>query len=290
MTAVPVPLQRPGASSAVSIVPEPSTDSPHSAPKMKTSGVAPLEDITAEARRLLDAATAVQVTLRLLGGLAVAFRVPQGTSPLFSRAYRDIDFMAPKGTSGRQIAALLVDAGYTPHEQFNAINGHRRLIFHDPPNQRQIDIFIGAFAMCHEIPIGERLALEPDTIPLAELLLTKLQVMQINDKDLSDILALIYHNRLGDDDGREIINTRRIAALCAAEWGLWRTVTANLERADAALSHPGLGLVDTDRQVLAHRLQSLRARVDAEPKSRKWKLRARVGDRVRWYEDVEEVG
>jgi hypothetical protein len=252
------------------------------------SGAAPLRDITAEARRVLDVADTNGVALRLLGGLAVALRVPPGATQLLPREYRDIDFIVPKGTTARRITALVAGAGYTEDEQFNAVNGHRRLLFHDEVNRRQMDVFLGTFAMCHEIPIGDRVDKERDTIPLAELLLTKLQVVEINDKDLHDVFTLLYHADLGETDGAETINVRQVATLCAADWGLWRTASLNIERAAATL--PALELGISAREVLSRRLTDLRARIDAEPKTRKWKLRARIGDRVQWYEDVEEVG
>lgn len=255
---------------------------------MTASESPPLTDITAEARRLLDKAQSADIPLRLLGGLAVALRVPSGATPRFPRVYKDIDFIVPKRTSVREMTKLFIAAGYVEDEQFNAINGHRRLMYHDLVNQRQCDIFIGTFAMCHEIPFGDRIDAEPGTVPLAELILTKLQVMELNDKDLRDILTLLYHHELGGSDGGGTINVSRVAALCAVDWGLWRTTNLNIERAADSLDQ--LGLNDADLALLQNRLEVLSSRLDAEPKSRKWKVRARIGDRVRWHEDVEEVG
>jgi hypothetical protein len=119
------------------------------------------------------------------------------------------------------------------------------------------------------------------------LLLTKLQVVELNDKDLRDILNLVYHHGLIENGPNEGLNAGQIAACCAADWGLWRTVTMNVERASAALEE--LPITASDRQVLRGRLDAVGVALDSAPKSRKWKLRARVGDRMRWYEDVEEV-
>jgi hypothetical protein len=251
------------------------------------SGTLPLSDITAEARRMLDVASAHGLALRLLGGLAIALRIPGGVTHLLPREYKDIDFIVPKGTTAREVTAVVADQGYVEDEEFNTLNGHRRLLFRDELNQRQMDVFIGTFAMCHEIPLEQRIDLEVDTIPLAELLLTKLQVIEINEKDLRDVLALLYHMRLGDEDG-DAINVRRVAGLCASDWGLWRTATLNIDRATATL--PQLGLSRSAHDLLSERLAELRSRIDDEPKTRRWRLRARIGDRIRWYEDVEEVG
>jgi hypothetical protein len=43
-------------------------------------------------------------------------------------------------------------------------------------------------------------------------------------------------------------------------------------------------------EVVVDRLSRLRSGFEEVPKSRGWKLRARVGDRKRWYELPEEVG
>ena len=281
-------LEQTGAPSADSALFSTSTETLSPTPMTTASDSAPLADIIAEARRLLDEAAVAGLPLRLLGGLAVALRVPPDATPRFPRAYKDIDFIVSKGTSARHITKLFIAAGYTEDLQFNAINGHRRLMYHDLINQRQCDIFIGTFSMCHEIALSDRIETEPDTIPLAELILTKLQVVELNDKDLRDILMLLYHHQLSDIDGTEAINVSRVAALCAADWGLWRTATQNVERAADSLLRFALNGDDLAR--LQQQLQALRSRIDAEPKSRKWKVRARVGDRIRWYEDVEEVG
>lgn len=251
-------------------------------------GGQPLADIAAEARRLLDVSADRGLSLRLLGGLAVALRVGSGRGPLFPREYQDIDFVVPKGTLAREIAPVLVDCGYVEDQQFNTINGHRRLLFYDRANSRQVDVFLATFSMCHEIPLEGRIDLEPDTLPLAELLLTKLQIVELNDKDLRDILSLLHGAELGDDDGARTVNVRRVGALCGADWGLWRTATLNIERARQALD--GLDLPGGARDTLEQRLHGLHAAIEAAPKSRRWNFRSKVGDRVRWYEDVEEVG
>lgn len=288
MVPVRLGLEQTGAPSTYSTPFSASIETLSQTPMTTASDSAPLTDISAEARRLLDQAEVAGLPLRLLGGLAVALRVRPGATPRFPRAYKDIDFIAPKRTSARNITKLFIAAGYTEDEQFNAINGHRRLMYHDPLNQRQCDIFIGTFSMCHDIPLGDRIEAEPDTIPLAELILTKLQVVELNDKDLRDVLMLLYHHQLSDTDGAEAINVSRVAALCAVDWGLWRTATQNITRAADSLTR--LELTVDDLALLQQQLQALRSRIDAEPKSRKWKVRARVGDRIRWYEDVEEVG
>ena len=243
--------------------------------------VAPEADIVREAFRVLDAANAIR--LRLLGGLAIAVSLEE--RPLLPRTYNDIDFITARG-EGPKAAKLFESLGYDGDRQFNGLNGHRRLLFYDHANERRVDVFVGRFEMCHMWPLERRLAVTERTIPLADLLLTKLQIFAINEKDQRDVLNLVHGHKLSEDESG--INVGYVAKLCAADWGLWRTATMNIERVRAAV--PRFDLAQHDEAIVLSRLDDLRRRIDAEPKSAKWKLRARVGERVQWYETPEEVG
>jgi hypothetical protein len=245
---------------------------------------APLADITAEARRLLDAAGDAGVTVRALGGLGVHEHTPT-RHPTLSREYKDIDLITTRRESSR-VAEFLTRMGYEPDEQFNAINGHRRLLFYDTANRRQLDVFVGSFEMCHTLPLTDRLDAHPTAIPLAELLLTKFQVAEINEKDEIDIATILLHHDLADGD-EQTINAARVAELCAADWGLWRTTKMNVQRLHLRLE--GLVADPAERALVTDRLDRLWQRIEDEPKSRRWKMRNRVGDKVRWYEEPEEV-
>jgi hypothetical protein len=152
---------------------------------------APLADIVLEADRLLEAAVAADVPVRLVGGLAV--RMHAGGEPVIARAYKDIDLVTLKGR-GKRVSEFMTEMGYQADRPFNATNGHRRLLYYDPPHGRQVDVFVGSFEMCHSIPITERIELHPSAVPLAELLLTKMQIVELNAKDQADILTILYHH------------------------------------------------------------------------------------------------
>ena len=243
-----------------------------------------LSDIVDEARRVLDAAGRDGTILALLGGIAVRIHASE-VPPSLVREYHDIDFAVPKG-HGRLAADLLDSLGYDPSKEFNALNGRERLLFLDPEHGRQVDVFVGSFRMCHEIPFGDRLSADGHTVPLAELVLTKLQIVELNEKDVRDTALLFYGHDVSDHDD-ESINGERIAELCAGDWGLWRTLTHNLERCREHLGDYELPADDARR--ISDRLEDLLARIEARPKSRGWKLRARVGERKRWYELPDEV-
>jgi hypothetical protein len=243
-----------------------------------------LEDIVAEGERLLSIASDQGVPLHLLGGVAVRLHAPEVPSAL-DRQYKDLDFAVPKKAGGAT-DKLLRDAGYEPHITFNAMHARERGLFFDNQHDRQVDIFIGSFRMCHQIPLNDRIGDGQPTVPLAELLLTKLQIIEVNEKDIRDTVLLLYGHDVGEHDD-ETVNSARIAELCASEWGLWRTITANLERCREHVSDYDLEAADSDR--VTGRFEALLARIEDEPKSRGWKLRAKVGERKRWYELPEEV-
>ena len=243
-----------------------------------------LPDIVDEARRLLDAAASEGATISLLGGVAIRLQADDVPAAL-DRDYKDLDFVVPKGR-GRDADKLLSSSGYQPEVSFNAMNGNERLLFLDPDHARQVDVFVGSFRMCHVVPLNERLTAGEPTVPLAELLLTKLQIVELNEKDVRDTVLLFYGHDVAEHDDRAV-NARRIAELCASDWGLWRTITANLARCDELLA--GYDLPDDDRKRVSARIAAVLEQIEAAPKSRGWKLRARVGERKRWYDLPEEV-
>jgi hypothetical protein len=254
-----------------------------------TPGLVPETDehrreVSAEAARIVEATAAAGATVRLLGGLAVCLHGHDGLPAPLKRSYEDIDLMAERHSQSA-IETAMVGLGYRPDMHFNAAHGDQRLLFLNPESRRHIDFFVGRFELCHRIPLEERITVDEVTVPLAELLLTKLQIVQLNEKDSRDILALLYDHEVGDSDG-EVVNAGRVAELCAADWGLWRTCTENLAKAESAVQ--GYGLQPEECERLRARLASLRERIEATPKTRKWKMRARVGERVRWYEEPEE--
>jgi hypothetical protein len=242
-------------------------------------------DMVDEALRTAEEAESEDLTLRLLGGVAIRLRAKDGLHPAFEREYADLDWIVPKGKSS-EAQRFFDSIGYTPHVRFNAIHGRERLLFFDEENDRQVDVLVGSFRMSHQIPFGDRLALEPVTVPLAELLLTKLQVVQLNEKDVRDALALLHDHPVEESDG-DAINAAQVARLCASDWGLWRTFTANLEALEGHLDR--YELPEESKGRIAERIERLQERIEQEPKPFGWRMRAKIGDRKRWYELPEEV-
>ncbi len=242
-------------------------------------------DLDVEALRLLSEIEHRGLDARLLGGMAVRLLAGERLHPLYDRPVQDLDFMLSRRDS-RAFEQLLTDAGYVPEEMFNALNGHRRLLFHDEQHGRQIDVFVDTFEMCHSLPLAERLTERPQTLPAAEVLMTKLQIVHLNAKDRGDAYAILHsHEVAGHDD--DAVNVERIVELTANDWGLQRTFVMNLDRLRDGLGEQALEADEGDQ--LGRRIDAIAAAIDAAPKSRKWRMRAKVGERKRWYEEPEEV-
>jgi len=242
--------------------------------------------LIAEAERILDAAKAAP-SLRLTGSVAVQIRCPRfGALARSGREIRDIDFAGYKREL-RSVQQALTALGYAEDREVAVVSEGSRAIFEHPQSRLHLDVFYDRLDFCHVIPLAGRLEADRQTLPLAELALGKLQIVKINEKDLIDLLALLLEHPLGESDAGAI-NMARIARLAAEDWGLWRTATFNLEKLGRlADNHSALGTAE--RQHLASQIALLTQRLDAEAKPLAWRMRAKLGERVKWYRDVDEV-
>jgi len=261
-------------------------------PDASTNGhCSTLRDPLAEALRLIDHASAAGLRVRLMGGLAFHAQVPEWTARI-ERERRDID-LATRARDRPGLTELMTSSGYLADRQYNALYGHKQLYFVDEARGRPVDVVVDRLEMSHTFDFRDRLEASTPTLPLAELLLSKLQVAHINRKDILDAAALLSEYPLGAGDDATI-NLDRIRALTSTDWGWWRTLTGNIERIRRYLAdelQPGeLEFGRPARFAAASQLDALRRAVDDAPKSTRWKLRARVGERVQWYEEPEEVG
>jgi hypothetical protein len=242
-----------------------------------------------EVRRIVEAGNAGGVTLRLLGSLAFHTHCPKYgyLQEKMNRAYTDID-LAGYSREAAGVRNVMQGLGYIEQKEVFVVSEGGRAIFDDPRARMHVDVFYEKLDFCHVIPWNGRLEVDALTIPLAELLLEKMQIVKINEKDVIDTIMLLLEHPFGEDDA-ETINMRRVASLVASDWGLWRTVTMNLEKVrQLAQSYPQLS--HSEKAHLTSQVGQALARIESESKSLAWRLRARVGDRVKWYKDVEEVG
>jgi hypothetical protein len=245
----------------------------------------PVSDIVEEAKRILAEADNSGVVLRLFGGIAIRLHSPSASHKSLERKYADIDFMALRKQS-KKIRELFVNLGYSPRGVFNALQGDRRLIFQDIENNRRVDVFLNIFAMCHKFDFSERLTVDRETISLADLLATKLQVVETTEREYRDIAAVVHDHEIGEDDKPETINGKYLAHLCADQWGVYKTFTISIKNVVGRLDE--LSLDPKDKAVVRKRLESLHEMFEAVPKTLRWKARARLGEKVKWYELPEK--
>lgn len=265
---------------------------PTAPPSMVEEEVLVEEKVPAQATGLLltlarEAVTAAQgrgVFLRLLGGMAVKEVCPSAHRITLPPDGLDLDF-AVYGRQRRELEHVLESQGYEPHRRFNAFHGQRRLKYDKPDDGVALDIFVDTFHMCHRLPFAGRLELHDFTMPLADLLLSKLQVVQMGEKDLRDIYVILHDHELAREGAVDEVDVDYIASICSDDWGWYKTVTMNIERS--------VGLVDDflsgqEKEIYLSRVGRLRQRIEAAPKSLRWQARARIGEARRWYDLPEE--
>jgi hypothetical protein len=242
------------------------------------------QDPLTDAMNIATAAAEAGVGLKLLGGLAVRMVCPDFPPRL--RRDQDIDF-ACLAKERKRVAAHLEQAGCQPDKRFNNLNGDRQMYF-SAPSGRPIDVMVDKLTMCHTLDFRPSFGKLPYTVDVVDLLLSKLQIVELNEKDARDIVQLLSCQPIGP--GSEPgIDRDRFGSVLGADWGWWRTVTGNLDKLPGLLDeHPDLAQpkmpFDPGEQAA-----TLRKLADETPKSMKWRMRSGIGDKVRWYELPEEV-
>jgi hypothetical protein len=243
--------------------------------------LADVADIAEEARTLVDVARERGAVVRVLGGLAVRMLCP--TLPARTRDGQDLD-LATSSSSRSELRELLEERGFVGDKHFNALHGNKQLYFAHPTSGLAVDVLIDKLEMCHTLDFSDRLARMPYTLDPLDLLLTKLQIVQLTEKDVDDCLQLLVTFPVADSDEPGTMNLSVFRALVGDDWGWWRTVTQNLAQIRAVAAAGPRAAIDGGELDPLPQLEALERAAEEAPKSRRWRLRARVGDRVRWYE------
>ncbi len=239
-----------------------------------------------EAVSVCTAAADQGITVRLAGGLAIQYLTPN--FPPRGGDRQDLD-MAIESSDRRPLTQFLTERGYIGDKTFNALYGHKQLYFQSPQTERSLDVLVDRLHMCHTVEFKGRLGRMPVTLDLTDLLLTKLQIVELNAKDARDIVQLLSCLPIRPASSAPGIDAERFRQVLGADWGWWRTVTGNLDKlpgllgANPQLAQPGMPF---DPVAQAARLRQL---ADEAPKTMKWKVRASIGEKSRWYELPEEV-
>jgi hypothetical protein len=241
-----------------------------------------LPDLTDEAQRLVNKIKISGLNVKLLGGLAVWLQSPSARHEPLQRQYGDLDFIGPKKEM-KKFIQLMLDSGYIEDKRFNAIHGATRLILTDLVHQRPVDVLIDTFKMCHEIDMSDRLISESPTISLADLLLSKLQVTKLAHKDVADIAALLLDQELAPEG----IDLDYIVRLLGNDWGFEHTVRATLDNLPIHLNE--FQLTPMQKAEITGKIDKLRAEIVSGKKSFGYKIREKIGEKLPWAEEPEEL-
>lgn len=246
----------------------------------------PKKDLVEETVKIVEDARERGIVTRAIG--ACAFRLHciefRYLFDSLGRELTDIDIVTYAKYRGG-LGVLLVELGYLPDERYIALYGERRLIYCHENKRSKVDVFVDKLEMCHTIDFKGRLELDFPTITLADMFLEKMQIVEINEKDIKDAIVLLLEHKIGAGDD-ETINTKYIAKLLARDWGFYHTVTTNLNKV-RYFSRKYEVLTDENREHLTSQIDQLLEYIERESKSLGWKLRAKIGARKKWYQDVE---
>jgi hypothetical protein len=234
-------------------------------------------DALEAAVQIIDKAETNGVRLRLIGGLAFKKLCPSARDPRYFRENKDIDLMGKREDS-REIVKIMETLGYRPREVFNKLNMGQRLIYYDMGNRRRVDLFLDEFVMCHKFNFKESILSGTYTLPITQLLMTKLQVVEKTEKEYKDLVVAFRDYEVAS--GPKGIRGDEIADLCSKDWGVYTTFWKSLESLEAKAME-----LDADADlVVIPRIKKLRSVMESAPKSFGWRMRARIGERTRWYE------
>jgi hypothetical protein len=239
-----------------------------------------------EGLKIIDAAEKSGAVLRLMGGVAIRIHTKehQDLYERLGRAPGDLDLMGYRKQS-MKVRDTMKSLGYEPNQQLNAYHGHKRQLWYS--KQNQIDILFNILEMCHIINFDGRLEIDRPTVSVSDLFLSKIQIVQLNEKDVKDVFVLLLEHQVGEDDV-EKVNLKYLAKLLSDDWGFWYTTVTNLDKMRSFLSGYSQ-LSDAEKQAIMERLEAISRALKESPKSFRWKMRDRVGTKVKWYNVVEEV-
>jgi hypothetical protein len=243
-----------------------------------------------EARFLTDEAQKEGLILRVMGPIALHYHFPafvdlyNRMERLGERVFTDIDYAAYSKHRSK-LVPFFNDHGYELEKRAAMISGGTRLIFFSN-RIPMIDVFFDKLDYNHMIDYRNRLEIHPYCVSLADLLLQKLQIVQINDKDLKDGMLLILAASIGDVE-IEAINAKYIAKLFSDDWGFYYTGTNNLIKIKEATAGVK-ALTDEQCGIISEKVDQLLRILEDTPKSGNWKNRAKKGTNKLWYKEVSD--
>lgn len=242
----------------------------------------------AKAEEMVKLAEEAGIPLRIIGATAIYIHSPNHAyiHESLKREISDVDFISYR-KYWNKIRELFRNNNWDEPAAYMMAVTDRNIFISKEHEGLHSDVFYDKLSFCHDIPFEGRLEQDYPTIPLAELLLEKMQIVKINEKDIIDTIVLLAEHDLGKSD-KETINLEIITKLLAKDWGFYYTVTTNLKKVDEFVT--GYSISEEDKKVVKERISRLLTAIEKEPKTMAWKIRAKVGPSKKWYRDyIEEV-
>jgi len=270
------------------------------------SALARHEEMMSEARRIIDAGNENDVILRLTGGLAVRHYAID--LEFAERDYSDIDLVGLRRQAG-DMHEVFAGLGYRENLHVAMATGNSQRQYFRPqrsleshvhmtkrarpiplvsavPPSDHVDVFLDAMRMDHEIDFRDRLQINTYAIDPADLFLSKLQMVNLNEKDAHDVITLCKDVYVDFHPHPGVLDLEHIAETCAGDWGLYIDVMSNI---DTVMEHVGdYDLSPRQASRVERTLELAQDMMTEHSKSLRWRLRSRIGKRLKWYSDIDE--
>ncbi|MEM2917450.1 MAG: hypothetical protein QXN63_03740 [Candidatus Bathyarchaeia archaeon] len=231
------------------------------------------------------------IILRIMGGMGICLhseeykQLWEKLSRLGEKVFTDIDF-ASYGKFRSKVFEFFRSRGYDIDKKLHMHYGMKRHMYFGG-TVPMIEVFFDKLEMNHTISFNKRLEADSPTLPLSELLLQKLQIVKINEKDIKDAIVLLRAHDVGTTD-KETINLEAFAqAGLTSDWGFYYTTKTNLQKIKEFTNGCNV-LNEMDKKIICERIDKISNFIEQKPKSLNWKLRAKVGPKKKWYNDVED--
>jgi len=267
----------------------------------------PDEEFIRESIDIVKKAQDNGLVLRILGGVAVYIHTMDKPENLkiYERLRRfgegnptftDLDLIGYSKQISKVEKFFERKLGFKPDFYINRIIGQRRLLFYHPKDYYHVDIFFDKLEFCHDVVFGSkpgkgRLELDFPTVSPADIVLEKLQIHEINLKDVIDLIVLFAFHEVKDTYERDVIDGGYIASILCDDWGFWYDAVTNLNKVKllAEKFHNEGKLLDHEYNAVINNIDKLNRIIEETPKTKRWQKRAKMGTRKKWWRDVEEV-
>ena len=272
-------------------------------------GIVPTEVFLRESQEIVEKAKQEGIVLRILGGLSIAIHCKEhrefaqklgrmGTGVIKGQEYSDIDYVSYRNQR-EKIKELFDKIGYAKRRATLSTAASERQIYYHPKGWFYVDVFFDKLLVAnHPINFKGRLELDYPTITVTDMLLEKIQMWEaFSVKDLKDCLLLLKAHDIKEKSEKESIDTLYIAKILVQDWGFWYTATTNLKNLKKFITEIDKLGIEADinpkqiekkeREDITEKIEAILERIEKEPKSFGWKMRAKIGTKKKWYNPVE---